>query len=101
MRSLKTQKILSGALANALAASIAGAALALSLGACEAAIAQVDTSGCTDCGCSGCFVSHGFAEKQADLGEITMNYAEAGSEGDPALLLIPEQTGSWWSYEEA
>jgi pimeloyl-ACP methyl ester carboxylesterase len=47
------------------------------------------------------FVPHGFAEQQVDLGEITMNYAEAGSPGSPALLLIPEQTGSWWGYEEA
>ena len=47
------------------------------------------------------FVPHAFPEQQADLGEITMNYAEAGSPGRPALLLIPEQTGSWWGYEEA
>jgi pimeloyl-ACP methyl ester carboxylesterase len=45
------------------------------------------------------FVPHAFPEKQADLGEILMNYAEAGSPDKPALLLIPEQTGSWWSYE--
>lgn len=45
------------------------------------------------------FVPHAFAEKQVDLGEITMNYAEAGSPDSPALLLVPEQTGSWWSYE--
>ena len=45
------------------------------------------------------FVEHAFAEKQVDLGEITMNYAEAGSPDSPALLLLPEQTGSWWSYE--
>src|SRR6201992_1978718 len=47
------------------------------------------------------FVPHGFPEQQVDLGEVTMNYAEAGSPDLPALLLIPEQTGSWWSYEEA
>ena len=45
------------------------------------------------------FVEHAFPEKQVDLGEITMNYAEAGSPDKPALLLVPEQTGSWWSYE--
>ncbi|SFP70333.1 alpha/beta fold hydrolase [Actinomadura madurae] len=45
------------------------------------------------------FVPHAFPEKQVDLGEITMNYAEAGSPENPALLLLPEQTGSWWSYE--
>jgi pimeloyl-ACP methyl ester carboxylesterase len=47
------------------------------------------------------FVPHGFPEKQVDLGEITMNYVEAGSSDNPALLLLPEQTGSWWSYEAA
>ena len=47
------------------------------------------------------FVPHGFPEQQVDLGEVTMNYAEAGSPDLPALLLIPEQTGSWWGYEEA
>jgi pimeloyl-ACP methyl ester carboxylesterase len=47
------------------------------------------------------FVQHAFAEKQVDLGEVVLNYAEAGTSGKPALLLIPEQTGSWWSYEAA
>lgn len=47
------------------------------------------------------FVEHAFDEKQVDLGEITMNYVEAGAPGKPVLLLIPEQTGSWWSYEAA
>ena len=47
------------------------------------------------------FVPHAYPEKQVDLGEVTMNYAEAGSPDRPALLLIPEQTGSWWGYEEA
>ncbi|GHC34249.1 hypothetical protein GCM10010348_71640 [Streptomyces anthocyanicus] len=46
-------------------------------------------------------VPHAYPEQQVDLGEITMNYAEAGDRGRPAVLLIPEQTGSWWSYEEA
>ncbi|QJU54777.1 alpha/beta hydrolase [Herbiconiux sp. KACC 21604] len=45
------------------------------------------------------FVPHDFPETQVDLGEITMNYAEAGSPDRPALVLVPEQTGSWWSYE--
>lgn len=45
------------------------------------------------------FVAHAFPEKQVDLGEITMNYVEAGSPENPALLLLPEQSGSWWSYE--
>jgi pimeloyl-ACP methyl ester carboxylesterase len=47
------------------------------------------------------YVPHAHPEQQVDLGEITMNYAEAGDPGKPAVLLIPEQTGSWWSYEEA
>ncbi|HTQ13350.1 MAG TPA: alpha/beta hydrolase [Rhizomicrobium sp.] len=47
------------------------------------------------------FVAHACEEKTADLGEIAMNYAEAGSPGRPALLLIPGQTESWWGYEAA
>jgi pimeloyl-ACP methyl ester carboxylesterase len=47
------------------------------------------------------FVPHAYPEKQVDLGEITMNYVEAGSPKKPALLLIPEQTASWWTYEKA
>lgn len=47
------------------------------------------------------FVPHDFPEKQVDLGEIVMNYVEAGSAEKPALLLLPEQSGSWWGYEEA
>lgn len=46
-------------------------------------------------------VPHDHPEQQVDLGEIIMNYAEAGSPDNPAVLLIPEQTGSWWSYEQA
>src|SRR6201995_1647861 len=49
----------------------------------------------------GGFVPHAFAGQKADPGEISMNYAETGSPDRPALLLIPEQTGSWWGYEEA
>ncbi|MEV5758311.1 alpha/beta fold hydrolase [Streptomyces tendae] len=30
-----------------------------------------------------------------------MNHADAGDPARSAVLLIPEQTGSWWSYEEA
>ncbi|MFK0120376.1 alpha/beta fold hydrolase [Streptomyces sp. NPDC090994] len=46
------------------------------------------------------YVPHAYPERQADLGEITMNYAEAGDPDKPAVLLVPEQTGSWWGYEE-
>lgn len=47
------------------------------------------------------YIPHDFPERLADLGEIHMNYAEAGSPDKPALLLIPEQTASWWTYEKA
>ncbi|MEQ1754736.1 MAG: alpha/beta hydrolase [Micropepsaceae bacterium] len=30
-----------------------------------------------------------------------MNYAQSGSPSNPALLLIPGQTESWWGYEHA
>lgn len=43
----------------------------------------------------------GFPEHIVDLGEIRMNYSVAGSEADPAILLIPGQTESWWGYENA
>jgi pimeloyl-ACP methyl ester carboxylesterase len=45
-------------------------------------------------------VAHNHPEQLVDLGEITMNYAEAGSPDKPAVLLVPEQTGSWWGYEQ-
>ena len=47
------------------------------------------------------FVPHAYAEHLADLGEVTMNYAVAGSSDKPALLLIPGQTESWWGFEAA
>ncbi len=47
------------------------------------------------------FVPHGYPEQIVDLGEIRMNYAVAGSPSNPALLLIPGQTESWWGYENA
>jgi pimeloyl-ACP methyl ester carboxylesterase len=47
------------------------------------------------------FVDHAYPEKTVDLGEVTLNYAEAGSTTNPALLLIPGQTESWWGYEKA
>jgi pimeloyl-ACP methyl ester carboxylesterase len=47
------------------------------------------------------YVPHRYPEHRVDLGEIRMNYAVAGDPGSPALLLIPAQTESWWSYEEA
>ncbi|GLZ47828.1 alpha/beta hydrolase [Actinomycetospora sp. NBRC 106375] len=47
------------------------------------------------------FVPHGFDEQTVDLGEVRMNYATAGEESSPALLLIPGQSESWWGYEAA
>ena len=35
------------------------------------------------------FVPHAFAEQLVDLGEVQMNYADAGDASQPALLLIP------------
>jgi pimeloyl-ACP methyl ester carboxylesterase len=46
------------------------------------------------------FVKHDFPEQTADLGEVTMNYAVSGEPTNPALLLIPGQTESWWGYEK-
>jgi len=47
------------------------------------------------------FVPHSFDEHTVDLGEIRMNYVVAGAPENPALLLIPAQTESWWGYEPA
>ncbi len=47
------------------------------------------------------YVAHAYAEHGVDLGEVVMNYAVAGEEPAPALLLIPGQTESWWGYEAA
>lgn len=47
------------------------------------------------------FVDHAYGEKQVDLGEVVMNYAEVGDPDKPALLLIPGQSESWWGYERA
>lgn len=47
------------------------------------------------------FKAHGFPEQTVDLGEVRMNYSVAGSEENPAILLIPGQTESWWGYENA
>lgn len=47
------------------------------------------------------FKARGFPEQTIDLGEVRMNYAVAGSEENPAMLLIPGQTESWWGYESA
>ncbi|MFD2421175.1 alpha/beta fold hydrolase [Amycolatopsis pigmentata] len=47
------------------------------------------------------FVGHGYPEHTVDLGEIRMNYAVAGDPANPAILLVPAQSESWWGYEKA
>ena len=47
------------------------------------------------------YVPHAFAEQTCDTGEVELNYAVAGAADQPALLLIPGQTESWWGYEQA
>ena len=47
------------------------------------------------------YVPHDFEERLCDTGEAVLNYATAGSPSNPALLLIPGQTESWWGYEKA
>ncbi len=47
------------------------------------------------------YVAHAFPEQTIDTGEAVINYAVAGLRDQPALLLIPGQTESWWGYEPA
>jgi pimeloyl-ACP methyl ester carboxylesterase len=47
------------------------------------------------------YLPHAFAEQLVDLGEVQMNYATSGEPSQPALLLVPGQTESWWGYEQA
>jgi len=47
------------------------------------------------------YVPHKYPEHLFDTGEIMMNYAVTGSPDKPAIVLIPGQTQSWWSYEAA
>ena len=47
------------------------------------------------------YVAHSYDESQYDIGEITLNYAVAGSPDKPAILLLPAQAESWWGYEKA
>ena len=47
------------------------------------------------------YVPHAYKEYQADIGEISMNYAVVGSPENPAIVLLPAQGESWWGYEKA
>jgi alpha-beta hydrolase superfamily lysophospholipase len=47
------------------------------------------------------FVKHAYQEHTVNLGEVAMNYVVSGLPTNPALLLIPGQTESWWGFEKA
>ena len=47
------------------------------------------------------FVKHAYQEQAVNLGEVAMNYVVSGRATNPALLLIPGQTESWWGFEKA
>jgi pimeloyl-ACP methyl ester carboxylesterase len=47
------------------------------------------------------FVKHAYEERTVNLGEVVMNYVASGRATNPALLLIPGQTESWWGFEKA
>jgi pimeloyl-ACP methyl ester carboxylesterase len=47
------------------------------------------------------FVKHAYQEHTVGLGEVAMNYVVSGRATNPALLLIPAQTESWWGFEKA
>ncbi len=47
------------------------------------------------------YVPHTHQVQLFDTGEVLLNYAVAGSDEQPALVLIPHQTESWWGYEGA
>jgi len=47
------------------------------------------------------YVPHAFPEQTIDTGDAVINYGFAGTPDQPALLLIPGQTESWWGFEKA
>jgi pimeloyl-ACP methyl ester carboxylesterase len=47
------------------------------------------------------YIPHAYKEQLFGTGEVMLNYAVAGSDHQPALVLIPGQTESWWGYEAA
>ena len=47
------------------------------------------------------YVEHKYPEQLFDTGELRLNYATAGEASNPAVLLVPGQTESWWGYEAA
>ena len=47
------------------------------------------------------YIPHTIPEQRFDTGVVEINYAVAGREDQPALLLIPGQSESWWGCEPA
>ena len=47
------------------------------------------------------YAPHAYPEHTFNTGEVVLNYAVAGADNLPALLLIPGQSESWWGYEAA
>jgi hypothetical protein len=47
------------------------------------------------------YVPHKYDEYLFDTGDAVINYATVGSSDNPAFVLIPGQSESWWGYEEA
>ena len=47
------------------------------------------------------YIPHTIPEQRFDTGEVEINHAVAGRDDQPALLLIPGQSESWWGYEPA
>jgi len=47
------------------------------------------------------YVPHAYPESLFDTGEVTLNHGTAGPGDKPALVLLPPQVNSWWSYEPA
>lgn len=45
------------------------------------------------------YIPHTIPEQRFDTREVEINYAVAGRDDQPALLLIPGQSESWWGYE--
>jgi pimeloyl-ACP methyl ester carboxylesterase len=64
------------------------------------AAALVDTAGAEPAQ-RDVFVKHAYEEHTINLGEVVMNYVVSGLATNPALLLIPGQTESWWGFEKA
>lgn len=83
-----------------LQAAIAAPLAAAGIGALERAAAQAPASAASPAQ-RNVFVTHEREERRIALGEIEMNYVVAGADSNPALLLIPPQINSWWSYEAA